>query len=1336
MAAHVTGTGAAAQVVADGRTATTITHGGGITDIHTATMAAGHGVNTFSSFSTAAGSVTNIHVPGGAVGTVNIVNGPASVIAGAVRSVQGGTTGGDLYFANPAGIVVGPGGSFTAGSVALSTPSQDFAAGLIGPGGAVSGGHVEALLAGSAPQSGADIVVDGAVHGHRAVRMRAGGDILIGGRVTAGSRGATMAAAVNMGEVRLEAGGDVRLHSGAHVEGRAGAAGGHVHVRAGGSVRVGAGAVMLAEGEGAGHGGTIDVFGADSAFIEPGGLVSVAAHGTGDGGFVEYSAARVVEVEGALRAWSAGGRGGTVFIDPEHLTISGEITGGATFAAEATASITVTTGAIISTRRVSGDASDEEHATTGSTGDSGNIELTAPNITIQAEAQLLAFADNGYDGGNITLTAARIDREGHLTQALPVSSTSITIERAYLRAADILISAETAKFNQVDLEENINAYLEGLIPGGAPEILTNALLDLGQQAASRGQAVLDAINFDNWPSYLSARAEIGVNRSTLHADGQIRITSTARTETEITPETGGMALVIAASNTVARSVVTNSVLVAEGDVIITSDTLVEQRLRAEGVPGGGLTGLNTALVASVRMGGAETVLGGVPSAPVWSTRHFVPDGIEMNNSAVIQTGGNVTLGAVNTTDLSLVADTKLGENGRGAAIVLSLDDRAAVTAAGGEIWSNTLALDVHARNLYRSVLIEARVTGGAMEADDAPAEAVEGQPDAQQEVMAGVLGGVAASAEGGSGVGQAAGITDATQGGDVADRAYAASFALANHNATARVVLGDAAYDIATPGGGTAVMRGLQLLPMGGFISGSAVVPPTITRDFKPQDGAITILAENVLQDVRQRAIAAAGEVPEPGQDAETAAKRTGLVAVSFADWDLDAKVAMGTPTGWITRFTAGGGITITARNVAPDFAEREKLADAHDLYSGKRQAENPVEDVEAGAGDGEGEGEGETGNGSGSGSGNSGGGESGGENGGENGEDDATPNPGGILGAWSDGEGPLFSRAGEDDDDPLALSVAQTFAAGEALGIGISLARLSGDQTARVDLDRNVWIFSDKEPGSGLTVDTLGETVIRAVQRGAWGASAGAPGQATGAGEGGAYGASIALVNIEATTEALLRDGSRLGATDNDKGATVLARDTRLLSADARTHGAAGKTSFSGALSLMQRRDTTRALIAPLAILSLEGTLRVKAENAGDTVTVVSAAAAGKTSIGVGIALTFADRETIAGLVGPGVLDGAPVFNDGSAELGGLEVVAEATGNVISGGRTQAGEEAEAPAAEEDQNGDGQNGDGQNGGQNGDAQNGEAETEEEDAADAPVALDADAIGEDSTRVA
>ena len=192
-AACLAGDGAlAGDIAADGKTKTSVSVSGATTNITTQTVTGNHGVNTFSKFGVNSGQSVNIHVPTGAAGTVNIVNGPRSVINGAVKSVKGGQTGGSLYFANPNGVVVGPNGSFKAGTVGISTPSKAFVDGFIGPDGQPSASHVDQVVRGTAPTSDAGIDVQGSVTGSERVRLRTGGSVTISGTVTAGERAATV----------------------------------------------------------------------------------------------------------------------------------------------------------------------------------------------------------------------------------------------------------------------------------------------------------------------------------------------------------------------------------------------------------------------------------------------------------------------------------------------------------------------------------------------------------------------------------------------------------------------------------------------------------------------------------------------------------------------------------------------------------------------------------------------------------------------------------------------------------------------------------------------------------------------------------------------------------------------------------------------------------------------------------------------------------------------------------------------------------------------------------------------------------------------------------------
>ena len=139
-----------AQVTADGRTQTNVAGSGATTNVTTQTISQGHGVNSFSSFNVGAGQTVNMHVPQGAAGTVNIINGSQSQINGVVQSMQGGAVGGNLYMANPQGCVVGPQGVVRGGSVSMTTPSQGFVDGMFNSGG-VSGSHVGRIIGGTAP---------------------------------------------------------------------------------------------------------------------------------------------------------------------------------------------------------------------------------------------------------------------------------------------------------------------------------------------------------------------------------------------------------------------------------------------------------------------------------------------------------------------------------------------------------------------------------------------------------------------------------------------------------------------------------------------------------------------------------------------------------------------------------------------------------------------------------------------------------------------------------------------------------------------------------------------------------------------------------------------------------------------------------------------------------------------------------------------------------------------------------------------------------------------------------------------------------------------------------
>ena len=178
--------GQAIQV--DGRTLTTLTTAGTVTDIRTGTVSGNTGFNSFRSFSVNAGQTANLHVPTGALNLVNIVRDTRTDIDGTVNAIRDGRIGGNVYFANPHGFVVGGSGVVNVGSLSVSTPTQGFVDGFFGASGTPDAGAVGQLLSGSAPLSSSGVIrIDGRINAAESVSLAAG-TVSVAGQVLTGAR--------------------------------------------------------------------------------------------------------------------------------------------------------------------------------------------------------------------------------------------------------------------------------------------------------------------------------------------------------------------------------------------------------------------------------------------------------------------------------------------------------------------------------------------------------------------------------------------------------------------------------------------------------------------------------------------------------------------------------------------------------------------------------------------------------------------------------------------------------------------------------------------------------------------------------------------------------------------------------------------------------------------------------------------------------------------------------------------------------------------------------------------------------------------------------------------
>nr|MCU0868776.1 leukotoxin LktA family filamentous adhesin [Burkholderiales bacterium] len=426
------GHGLAQQVVVDGRTATTLTVSGTVTDVTTQTVIGPNAFNAFHRFDVFAGNTVNLHVPTAASNLVNLVTGPlGSRIDGTLNAVAGGTIGGNVFFLNPHGVVVGQQGVINVGALTLITPTQAFTDSFFDTSGAPNAAAVAALLAGDVPISDSGLIsVQGRINARGDVKLAAA-NIVIPGAVLSGAvfqqarvdfgdvvnvAGLTNADAIRVdnGTIEIVATQDVALSGTVASEGANGLDGGAVRVRAGRDLTLADSARVSVRGSGdASSGGTANLIADGVARLANGARVDASAGRSGDGGTVAFSGHGSVHVDGGngLRAsaGSVSGRAGSIAIDPAEIVWTGSgqdvFTDGATLLLWAEQRI-VLDNVTLSTRRVGGGTDRATHLSGASTGDSGHLYLWARDaITLQNGSRVLAHATGTFAAGDVRIGA-------------------------------------------------------------------------------------------------------------------------------------------------------------------------------------------------------------------------------------------------------------------------------------------------------------------------------------------------------------------------------------------------------------------------------------------------------------------------------------------------------------------------------------------------------------------------------------------------------------------------------------------------------------------------------------------------------------------------------------------------------------------------------------------------------------------------------------------------------------------------------------------------------------------------------------------------------------------
>ncbi|TFY97147.1 leukotoxin LktA family filamentous adhesin [Ramlibacter humi] len=694
----------AQAILPDGRTATSVSTAGAVTDVRTGTINGANAFNSFSRFNVPAATIANLHVPTGAANLINLVRDERSNIDGVLNAVKDGRIGGNVWFANPYGMFIGASGVVNVGTLNVSTPTQQFVNNFFLSPGMPDPAAVGALLSGTAPRNpDGTIVVNGRINAIDGVNLSAG-MVNVGGVVFAGARFVGNApdfsdvvnanglnSATNViaegGRIRIVADADVTVAGTLATPGAAGVKAGEVEIRAGRDVDLQAGARIVAAGAGAASGGgKVTVLAERNAINREGSLLDASAGTSGAGGFVEFSAKDTVELAGgALRAdGTGGGAGGAVYVDPATINVSqnllrgdagyangsGITVTGADIVLEATSSINVAAGKVISSRAVATPTDVNSHLTGNSTGNSGKITLKAPSITLAADSAVLANATGAFTAGDVTFTAD-LHASSNL-MGIRDATTSIQIGDtnggATVRGANVSMVANTS----VDTKY----YYNGDAPVESNVNLAVTSLDataLGGQAAAFGLSLL-GINVVHSQSTGISSVTVGgtaAKRSVIEGTGSVTLKATNSVSSGITtavPPTPG-------------AQVATPLGVGALYATTKADARVDVQQYAT-IKGGDLTvqAHNDASIDGKISAGAVNSQSNQLSIAFGYTSADVDANATIAQGAQIKSTGTVTVAASNFTSLKNEVESVTGPNGKASAAVAWSDHNTSANA--------------------------------------------------------------------------------------------------------------------------------------------------------------------------------------------------------------------------------------------------------------------------------------------------------------------------------------------------------------------------------------------------------------------------------------------------------------------------------------------------------------------------------------------------------------------------------------------------------------------------------------------------------------------------------
>lgn len=748
----------ASNITIDNRTATQVDVNGNVTNIHTDTFRGQNAFNSFKDFNVANGEIVNLHFSNikGMMTAVNLLNyvsgGKMSTIDGMLNGIKDGRIGGNVYFLNPKGMMVGSTGIINVGKLTSVTPSQSSIDNFLnntlnGQAGTTaywSNFNPDDWVRTVPLSADGSIVVQGKINAASGVSVRTT-DFSNAGTISSGASFQASAVdfsdvvnangldsgikiAVDGGTIEIIADKDI-VNSGKIInEGAANQNGGMINLQALNDVTLGAGSLLSAKGNGENSsGGNVTVLAGNNASMLNNVLINASGSSvSGDGGAIEFSGNHEVTIQGgSFTARAMNGKAGSVLIDPENINWTGTgddkfLSDGTSYTLEATKSISLTD-VIISTRQVAAsDANRGSIESALSTGNSGDIKLLAPIITLGAGTKLLANANNGKTGGTVTLEAkdtATLDYVGYKSAAASIQ-VGDSSGGATIKGKDVVIHASATANNDYIISD---------------ADLSSQVLNMATKTLDSVQQLTQLAGINATYSQAETSAKITVKSgSVLQADDSVTLKAETVSGAGSRPlNIPGIPLKVKSPAAVGVSYAaidaTAKVEVESGAAISAKDLTVSVHNNAN------LDADLTAKPKSAANSSSQTVTVavGITDVDVDATAAV---------GGTLNVSGDVQITASNTGSYSTAVEGLTGDNGvASAAIAIALRDTSATASLTANV-PNATKVGVFAVNNITSDITTSKTQTGLTTLDAVKAKVISDVTDSIQDKLASVIG--------------------------------------------------------------------------------------------------------------------------------------------------------------------------------------------------------------------------------------------------------------------------------------------------------------------------------------------------------------------------------------------------------------------------------------------------------------------------------------------------------------------------------------------------------------------------------------------------------------------